>query len=122
MKSLTVSMFPAFLKCAHISCTLTSSSFNMTDSSPVQIIEWDETEPSNCDIELQLRTAPDSSGSPGTWTNWYGSSGSGSYFTNNAGTLISVDLNDNQWMQYRVELSTDGVDTPILKETRINYK
>ena len=102
--------------------TLTSSSFNMTDSSPVQIIEWDETEPSNCDIELQLRTAPDSSGSPGTWTNWYGSSGSGSYFTNNAGTLISVDLNDNQWMQYRVELSTDGVDTPILKETRINYK
>ena len=102
--------------------TLTSSSFNMTDNSPVQIIDWDETKPSNCNIKLQLRTAPDSSGTPGTWTDWYGSTGSGDYFINSTGDLIPIELNNNQWMQYRVELSGDGIDTPILEEIRINYK
>ena len=102
--------------------TLTSSSYNMTDNSPVQIIGWDEIEPLNCDIKFQIRTAPDSGGSPGTWTDWYGATGSGGYFIDSIGTLVSVDLNGNQWVQYKAELLSDGTDTPILEEVRINYK
>ena len=84
--------------------TLTSSAFNMSDASPVQVIEWDETLPScspACTIKFQVRTAPDASGTPGVWTSWYGATGAGTYFTNHYGTLISTDLNGNRWVQYR---------------------
>ena len=101
---------------------LLSSAFDMGGASPVQIIEWDENIPDNCDIKLQLRTAPNSSGSPGAWTNWYGENGAGTYFTSASGTLVSLDLNGNQWVQYRVELSGDGLNTPALTEVRINYR
>jgi prepilin-type N-terminal cleavage/methylation domain-containing protein len=103
--------------------TLTSSAFDMSDDSPIQIIEWDETLPSvNESIQFQVRTAPDSGGSPGAWTSWYGDPSVGDWFTDSSGSLISTDLNDNQWMQYRVELNGNGSDAPILEEVRINYK
>ncbi|MFH1292158.1 MAG: hypothetical protein ABIH87_03090, partial [bacterium] len=108
-----------------ISGSATSSAFNMGDSSPVQIIEWDEDlalcSPS-CDIKMQVRSASDASGSPGIWTDWYGSSGLDTYFSNSSGTLISTDLNNHQWVQYRIELSSNGVNTPVLQEVRVNYK
>jgi hypothetical protein len=101
---------------------LISSAYDLSDDSPVQIIEWDEILVLGSDIKFQVRTASDSGGLPGTWTNWYGIGGSGTYFTEFQGDLISVDLNQNQWAQYRVELSGDGTDTPILEEIRVNYK
>lgn len=106
---------------------LVSSAFDMTDPSPVQIIEWDEQIPvcvpvSACNIKFQIRTAPDVSGAPGVWTAWYGNAGPASYFTAGAGSLISTILNGNDWVQYRVELAGDGNSTPILNEVRINYK
>jgi hypothetical protein len=70
---------------------------------------------------LQVRTAPDSAGSPGSWSAWYGSTGPSSYFTDNSAGLLPVALNFNQWVQYRVELAGDGNDTPIFEEVRINY-
>lgn len=102
-----------------------SSAFNMSDISPVQVIDWDQTIPSCspiCSITLQLRTAPDSGGSPGTWTSWYGVAGVGTYFTNNTGTLVPTVLNGNQWVQYRVDLAGDGSHTPVLDEVRVDYK
>jgi len=107
------------------SAWLLSSAFDMGDSSPAQIVEWDQTIPvcsPICSVQLQVRTAPDSGGSPGTWTSWYGTGGAGTYFTDSLGTRMSTDLNGNQWMQYRVELSGDGNETPILQEVRVNYK
>ncbi|MDA2922331.1 hypothetical protein MYX07_03635 [Patescibacteria group bacterium AH-259-L07] len=104
---------------------LISSAYLLGNVSPVQVIEWDQTIPTcspTCEIRLQVRTAPDSSGSPGTWTAWYGVSGSGSYFTNENGTLIPTALNGNSWVQYRAELSGDGLNTPVLEEVRVNYK
>lgn len=101
----------------------TSSAFNMSNASPVQIIEWDETKPTNTDIKFQIRTAPDSGGSPGTWTPWYGATGTSTFFTNKFGAVVSNLLNGNRWVQYRAELSSsDGVDTPVLTEVRVNYK
>ena len=105
-----------------LSGSATSSAFDTGDASPVQVIEWDETLPAGSDIKFQIRSAPDDSGSPGTWTDWYGSSGSGSFFTAPTNNLISSDLNWNQWLQYRVEFSSDGDDTPILTEVKVDYK
>jgi len=104
---------------------LISSAYNLTDNSPVQAITWDEDIPicvPSCQVRLQVRTAPDAGGAPGTWTDWYGAGGGGTYFTNHYGELISKDLNWNQWAQYRVELVGDGNNAPILEEVRVNYK
>ncbi len=104
---------------------LTSSAFNTEKSSKIQVIEWDENvslcDP-NCEVELEIRVAPDTSGSPGAWSDWYGTGGLGTTFINPDGDLISTDLNDNQWVQYRTTLSGNGSVTPILNEIRLNYK
>ncbi|MCK5591232.1 MAG: hypothetical protein KAI72_04680, partial [Candidatus Pacebacteria bacterium] len=106
-----------------VSGSFISSAFDMGNSSPVQAIEWDEVLPTIMeDIKLEVSTAPDNGGSPGVWSGWYGATGGGTFFTNASGTLISTDLNDNQWVRYRASLTGDGSDTPILKEIRINYK
>ena len=94
---------------------LTSSAFNMSDTSPVQAVEWDETASVGTDITIDVATAPDSGGNPGAWTAWQNA-------TANAGTLLPVLLNGNQWVRYRVNLTGDGTSTPILEEVRINYK
>lgn len=104
---------------------LLSSAFPMTDASPVEIVEWDEDIsacPGTCNVQIQVRTAPDSGGTPGVWSAWYGASGAGTYFTEPTGTRVPVALNGNQWVQYRVELSGDGTGTPTLQEVRINYQ
>ncbi|MDA2936198.1 hypothetical protein MYX06_03195 [Patescibacteria group bacterium AH-259-L05] len=104
---------------------LISSAFDMGNTSPVQVIAWDQIIPTcspSCEVRFQLRTAPDASGSPGTWTSWYGATGAGSYFTNANGTIVSADINGNQWVQYRAELIGDGLNTAVLQEVRINYK
>ncbi len=105
-----------------VSGTYTSNWFDLGNSSPVQIISWSETVPGGCDIRLQIQTAPDSGGSPGAPTGWYGASGLGTYFTDPLGTLIPAIINGNQWVQYKAELTGDGVSTPILEEVVINYK
>src|SRR3989344_119517 len=110
------------------SALLTSSAFPMTavatEQASVAILEWDEVIPSctpSCQLQLQVRTAPDASGSPGSWSDWYGNSGSGSYFTNPLGTVLSVDLNDARWAEYRALFTGDGNDTPVLTEVRLQY-
>ncbi|MCA9388201.1 LamG domain-containing protein, partial [Candidatus Berkelbacteria bacterium] len=125
LKSVTIGYSGGGFVGFSLSGSLVSSAFDMGDVSPVQIIEWDETIPScspSCSVQFQLRTAPDASGSPGTWTNWYGATGMGTYFTSANGTRIPVELNGNQWLQYRVELAGDGAETPVLEEIRTFYR
>lgn len=106
--------------------TLTSSAFDMGASArAIQVVEWDETIPTcspACTVQLEVSSAPDSGGSPGGWTSWYGASGAASLFTNASGTIISTELNGNQWVRYRANLTGDGNDTPVLQEVRVNYK
>ncbi len=101
---------------------LVSSALDMGDASPVQVIEWSEDRPADTEIKLQVRTAPDSGGSPGTWTDWFGETGSGTFFTTTSPTLIPTTINANQWLQYRAELSGDGTVTPVLYDINLNYK
>ena len=103
----------------------TSSAFDMGDASPTYVIEWDETIPTctpACTVKLQVSTAPDDGGSPGTFTDWYGASGAGTYYTAASGTLLSTDLNHRQWIRYRATFAGDGIETPVLTEVRLNYR
>lgn len=96
---------------------LISSAFDLTDPSPVQIIEWDERLPiclPVCAVRLQIRTA-DNRGALGN-TPWSVD------FTTSAGALIDPSFNGRSWLQYRVLLAGDGNDTPAVQEIRINYK
>ena len=107
-----------------------SSAFDMGNSSPVQIIEWDEITPACspvCEARFQIQTAPDVGGSPGVWSfTWSGPDGEDGdetdYYTVSAGQLIHTDHNGDQWMRYKTTLAGDGSDTPIVKEVRINYQ
>jgi len=109
--------------------TVQSSAFNMSNASPVQEIEWDETVPSSCSctLRLQIQTAPDSGGSPGTWSSfWQGPDGEDSdatdFYTANTGERVHTDMNGDQWVRYLATFTGDGTGTPILTESRINYK
>lgn len=108
---------------------LESSAYNMGETADVTVIDWDESIPTctpveDCDIQFQVRTAPDNGGTPdtGNWTDWYGDPSSSDYYDTNTGHMISKDLNGNQWVQYRVELTGDGTETPVLEEVRISYQ
>lgn len=104
---------------------LTSSAFNAGATSAFNSIEWDQTIPScspTCTIRLQVRSAPNNAGVPGTWSSWYGATGANTYFTVNTGNLLTTALNGNQWVQYRFYLDGDTVSTPTVSEVRLNYK
>jgi hypothetical protein len=113
------------LKTAAVSGLLISSAYNLGTSSALQTLEWDEIIPictPACSVKVQVRVAPDNSGSPGAWTEWYGPTGGGTYFTDHNGALIPAALNYYQWAQYQVWLTGDGVNSPTLAEIRIGYK
>ena len=116
-----------------ITSTLISSPYNTGDAGNIfNRISWDEgTPPANTDIKFQLRTAPDSSGSPGTWTDWCGPDNGGegcdttTYFTDpTGGEMVDADFTDgvdDQWIQYKVFLSSTGANTPTLSSVTLQY-
>lgn len=75
---------------------------------------------------LQLRTAPDSNGQPGAWSQWLGPNDSDdSYVTAGVKHQINAIQNDasnDQWLQYRMVLqaSTPAV-SPLVRGIRIFY-
>ena len=91
-------------------------------------IVWTATLPdASTSVQFQLRTAPDSGGSPGTWTDWLGPDGTNtSYFVNSTGTdtmpsVFQTGSND-QWIQYKAYLSATvpGV-VPTLSNVVMQY-
>jgi Tfp pilus assembly protein PilV len=104
--------------------TLTSSAFNLGRATNVTRIEWDEDDTpctSDCTVRAQVRTAPDSAGSPGTWTAWYGASGAGTYFTDGDYSTPEDALQGNRWVQYKLDLDGTGGGTPVVEEVRLYY-
>lgn len=108
---------------------LISSGYNILATNTFSIVEWDEQIPAGCTdclIKVQIKTAPDNSGSPGTWTNtWSGVEGDDGdeddYYTLATGQVIHTDHNGDIWIKYKVILESDTSDTPILDEIRIKY-
>ncbi|MEK7520267.1 MAG: fibronectin type III domain-containing protein, partial [Patescibacteria group bacterium] len=101
--------------------TLTSSPFNTEDAMiKYGSLTWDATLPTNTSVKFQIRVAQDSTGNPGTWTEWCGpSSCSGSnYFTTSGETISNTTLTSGsnaQWFEYKAILNTtDTSVTPTL--------
>ena len=104
--------------------TLISSAFDAgVNQTGLGTVSWQQSNncAPNCSVQLQVRSAPDASGSPGTWTDWYGASGVGSFFTDPNETLLPTDLNFNRWLQYQAVLNGDGSATPSLESVNLLY-
>lgn len=91
-------------------------------------ITWDSiswSESGSGEIKFQLRTAPDSGGSPGTWTRWLGPSGVDDYYTDNLGgdpiNSVHSDGSSDQWIQYQGSFTGNGASTPILEDISIIF-
>ncbi len=99
---------------------------------------WTETLPVNTELQIQLRTAQDNAGVPGTWSDWVGPDGTSVSFWNSSNVysggcsgsssincLILPDaLRDglaDQWIQYQVTMSSLGDSTPILHDIELGY-
>ena len=122
------------------STTLTSSAYNTaTADNLLDIFSWVEQLPANTDIRIQLRSAPDNAGVPGTWTDWVGPDSTSNSYWNSAETFsgggctgvstISCtgllvffrDAINDQWMQYKITLTSAGDATPRLSEMNLGY-
>ncbi|HMB65819.1 MAG TPA: hypothetical protein VKO42_02995, partial [Patescibacteria group bacterium] len=109
---------------------LISSAFDAGTPANFNALDWSGQTPvcsPACEIKAQIRTAPDSSGFPGAWSaTWCGPEGEdgdeSDYFTVGAGELIHTDHNNDQWIKYKVFLSGDSAETPILEDINIFYK
>src|SRR3989338_6413329 len=70
---------------------LESSAFNTGGSSSFNFSSWIDIIPSvNEDIKIQIATAPDVGGSPGSWSAWTGLNGAGTYYTSGDEILIPL--------------------------------
>ncbi|PJA90370.1 MAG: hypothetical protein CO137_00450, partial [Candidatus Magasanikbacteria bacterium CG_4_9_14_3_um_filter_32_9] len=106
--------------------TLTSSAYDTgSTANVVGDISWSETKPTGTNVRFQIRTAPDSAGSPGTWTSWLGPTSVSDYYSTPGGghTINSTNSDgvSDQWVQYQVLLTSDGTDTPTLSDVTLVY-
>ncbi len=101
-------------------------------------LAWSETLVADSDVQIQLRSAPDSGGAPGAWSAWVGPDGTSASYWNSANTHgggcsgsgaiscsnIAAGLKDgvdDQWFQYRVTLSAGGAGSPVLSDISVGY-
>ncbi len=108
--------------------SLVSSAYNSTDATnAISRIQWVVSTSSEASVKFQIRTAPDSSSAPGSFTSWMGPDGtSESYFTDaSGGDTIPNALKDglsDQWFQYKAILSsTDATQTPVVTSVTVQY-
>jgi hypothetical protein len=108
---------------------LVSTPFNTSDPATlVYDLHWTENLPAGTDVKLQLATAPDNgSGSPGTWSDWLGPSGAGTYFTDPTGGedihSTQRDGSNDQWYKYKIIFSaaTNDANIPTVSDVTITY-
>lgn len=104
----------------------TYQSSNFGTGANFNVIKWTENIPANTDLQIQIRTAPDVAGSPGTWSaTWSGPDGEDGdetdFFTDPSGELIHPDHVGDEWIQYRATFTGDGTATAVLEDIRFIY-
>lgn len=102
---------------------LVSSAYDTGSSDNlISVLGWTETLFAGNDVQLQLRTAPTQGGLTG---DWYGPSGLNSYYTDPLGSEAIYsshrDGSNDQWVQYKVRLSTTGSSTPTFDDFKLYY-
>ena len=61
---------------------------------------------------FQMRSAPDSGGSPGAWSSWY---------TVTNGAFPTSALPTDQWVQWQVTITSSDTDVPVVSSVTINW-
>jgi type II secretory pathway pseudopilin PulG len=110
--------------------TIISSAFNAGAPSVFNSLQFTAAIPGECpecQVKIQIQTAPDQSGAPGEWNpTWSGPNGEDGnetdFFTIQTGELINIYHNGGQWVRYKATLTGNGTYAPSLQEIRINYK
>lgn len=107
---------------------LISSPYNSGSAANIlSKITWTGSTPTGTNIQFQVRTAPDSAGSPGVWTAWMGPDGtSATYFTDSTGVTQAIpaalkDGVNDQWIQYQVTLTSNGTVAPSVGSVTMQY-
>ncbi len=121
------------------STTVTSSAFNTTSAGNLlSMLSWNETLPTGTDVRLQVRSAADNLGVPGTWSDWQGPDSTASSYWNSINTFngscfgggtmscsgLANTLRDgisDQWLQYQITLVSAGDNTPTLSTMTLSY-
>ena len=108
-----------------------SGTYESSDFGPqanYNLLKWTQTLPGPAyDFKVQIKTAPDSGGSPGAWSpTWCGPEGEDGdetdYFTDPNGEIINPDHIGDNWIKYKLTLTGDGANTPVLEDITVNYK
>lgn len=104
--------------------TLISSPYDTEDVHNVLYkLTWTEDIANGSNAMVQIRTAPDNSGS--TWSNWFGPTGTNSYYSDPTGndTINSGhrDGHNDRWVQYQVTLVPNALNKPIFYNPNITY-
>ncbi|NOY74124.1 MAG: hypothetical protein GXP14_17450 [Gammaproteobacteria bacterium] len=119
--------------------TITSSAFNTTFADNLLgMLSWNETLPTGTDVRLQVRSAADNLGVPGTWSDWQGPDSTASSYWNSINSFsgscsgsgvitcasmantLRDGIND-QWLQYQITLVSSGDNSPTLSAIILNY-
>lgn len=123
------------------SATLTSSAFNSENTaSTIDTVGWTENSslPAGTNVQIQIRTAPDSAGSPGIWTQWLGPDGTSGTFWDSVNSdsggcsgsgviscnTVSAGQKDgvsDQWFQYLVTLTSSGLNSATVSDVLVGY-
>jgi len=86
-------------------------------------IEW--TKSGTGTVQFRIRTAQDSAGTPGVWTDWLGPTSASDYYTTASGESVNsthgTGVND-QWIQYRAYFSGNSITTPVFEDITITYE
>lgn len=83
-------------------------------------LSWDETLKTNTDIQVQIRTGDTSDLSGETWMGPDGTSNS--YFTESSGEYLPSTAQSKRYIQYKVNFTSDRVNTGVFEEIRISYQ
>lgn len=100
----------------YISDTLDTGSSNTT----YNFIEWDNQSVPGGSIKFQIRTA--STSEDLSSATWIGPNGTDStYYETSRTQIVLPNNNNNQYFQYKLFMTSDGVSSPVINSIRINY-
>jgi hypothetical protein len=119
--------------------SLISNAYNTTVSTAlISGLGWTETLEAGTDVRVQVRSAADNAGAPGTWSDWVGPDGTSASYWNSANTyaggcsgsgsisctFIPAVLRNgsgNQWLQYKVTLAATGATQSTLSDITVYF-
>ncbi|MFA5138909.1 MAG: hypothetical protein WC728_06710 [Elusimicrobiota bacterium] len=109
------------------SATLISNAVDtLSDYNMFRQIRWQGSFPSGTTVQFQLRTAPDSGGYPGAWSDWLGPTSAADYYTSSSGAdpvhPSHGDAADDRWFQYRARLlSSLTLNAPAVSTVTVSF-